>query len=284
MEANYLIIPDIHGQIKQFDAVVIMIKEMIKKDKNIHIVFLGDYIDRGDGGNFKYYDKRFKKEVEIYFEDIGSRLVIEKLFILKQFLEDNNIRHTLLRGNHEDTFIEHIKDIEKGNNIVSLLERRMTKDTRKTYKEYINTLKGFTYDVKLMIKTKTFFDSLPYYLEDKENKLFFVHAGVNPNYALTQNPLENYLWIRRKFFMYTGQYSSKIIFGHTPIDSLDEEEKLFLNVKEPQNIILKEDRIGLDSGNYRHHPLNILRIKNKKYTLYKIDTKGQVEEALGLEV
>jgi len=280
MKANYLIVPDIHGQVKQFDAVVGMIEKLIQKDGNVHIIFLGDYIDRGEGGNFRHYSKRVKEEVEIYFEDIGSRLVVEKLFVLKQFLEENNIQHTLLRGNHEDTFIEHIKDIEKGNNIVSLLEGRMTKDTRRTYKEYINTLKGFTYDVKLMSKAKTFFESLPYYLNDKENSLFFVHAGVNPDYDLTKNPLENYIWIRKKFFMYRGTYASKIIFGHTPIDSLDDEEREFLNVEEPENIILKEDRIGLDSGNYRHHPLNVLRIEDKNYTLYKIDTNGKLEERM----
>ena len=277
MKSNYLIIPDIHGQIEQYRAMEKLIKEELKKDIDLHVVFLGDYVDRGVGQNYRHYSKKFQKEVELYFEDIGSRLVVEKLFELREYFEKYGAKCTFLRGNHEDTFIQHVKDIEKGNNLIANLESRMTKLNRRTIQEYIATLKGFTYDVELMKKTKRLFESFEYYLYDEINNLFFVHAGVEPDVVLRNNTPATYTWIREKFFMHKGIYPAKVIFGHTPIDSLTDEEKSFLNVNEPENIILKEDRIGLDSGNYRKHPLNVLRIKNDEYQLIKIDAQGAIQ-------
>lgn len=68
--------------------------------------------------------------------------------------------------------------------------------------------------------------------------------------------------------MYSGTYPERIIFGHTPIDSLSEEEKTFLNVDQ-YGIIFRPDRIGIDSGNYRGHPINLLQMKDGEFFLLK---------------
>jgi len=281
-QAKYLIIPDIHGQIEQYNAVEKLIKKELQKDKAFHIIFLGDYIDRGTGGKYKYYSKKFKKEVEIYFEDIGSRLVVEKLFKLKEYFDYQGFTYTFIRGNHEQEFIKNIKIAEQGNNLIAILESQMNSHNKKTIREMINTIKGFTQEFELMKKAKVFFESMPYYFYDEFNKFFFTHAGVMPGIALQGCCSDTYLWIREEFFMHKGTYPATIIFGHTPIDTLNDEQKLFLNVNAPENIILKKDRIGLDSGCYRMHPLNVLKIRGEKFQLIKIDASGAVLSSISL--
>lgn len=283
---NYLVIPDIHGQYEQYLAVEKLVKEVLKKDEGAHVVFLGDYIDRGTGGIYKHYSKKFKKEVEIYFEDIGSRLVVEKLLALKDYFDSESISYTFLQGNHEEIFIQNIKDAENRQNVIQRYELEIQKNnkSKKTNQEIVNALKGFTQDFELMKKTKRFFESMACYLYDKDNKLFFTHAGIEPGTTPQACDDTTYRWIRNKFYMFKGQYPVRVVFGHTPIDSLTEDEKLFLNVSEPANIILKKDRIGLDSGNYRKNPLNVLRIKGDTYELMKIDSNGVVHPAMILNL
>jgi hypothetical protein len=265
---QYLVIPDLHGQITQYNKVEQLIYSSIVAYPNIHIIFLGDYIDRGSGGEFEYFSRKFGKIINLYCEDIGSRLIVERLMKLKEHFTENGIRHTFLRGNHEQYFIENIKILESGNDLVSILESKMNTRSRKTYTEMLNTIRGFTQDFDLMLKTKHFFESMDLFYHDEQNKLFFTHAGVHPDKALEQCDEDDYISIREKFFMYSGTYPERIVFGHTPIDSLNDEEKTFLNVDQ-YGIIFKPDRIGIDSGNYRGHSMNLLQIKDGEFFLLK---------------
>lgn len=264
---NYLIIPDIHGQLSQYNQVEILIKDTLQKDPTVHIIFLGDYIDRGESGMFEYYSKREEDDVEEYFLDIGSRLIVEKLFEIEEYFISNNHKHTFLMGNHESNFIDNITNIE------SFAMKNKT-DTSKDYKAMFNTIKGFTQDIELMKKTKAFFEKMPYYFCDDENKLFFVHAGVNPEKHITQCDKSEYLNIRGNFYNSNIEFTHKIIFGHTPIDIITEDNRALAGVNENLKIILKPDRIGLDSGNYRNHYMNILRIKGNDYSLLKLDSES----------
>ncbi|MDD5387348.1 MAG: metallophosphoesterase [Sulfuricurvum sp.] len=265
---NFLIIPDIHGQITQYEKTERLIFESISASPDIHMIFLGDYIDRGSGGEFEYFCRKFGKSINLYYEDIGSRMIVERLLKLKEHFVENDITHTFLHGNHEHYFIENISILESSNNLVSILESKMNNRSRKTYTEMLNTIRGFTQDFDLMIRAKRFFQSMPLYFYDEKNNLFFTHAGVNPDKTLTTCDSDDYLAIREKFFLYKGTYPSTIIFGHTPFDSLSDEEKAFLNVDQ-YGIIFKQDRIGIDSGNYRGHPINLLQIKDSEFFLLK---------------
>ncbi len=55
---NYLIIPDIHGQLSQYNQIEILIKNTLKKDSTVHVIFLGDYIDRGESCILDCYDRK----------------------------------------------------------------------------------------------------------------------------------------------------------------------------------------------------------------------------------
>jgi len=50
--SNYLVIPDIHGKLSQYIQVEKLIKVTLKNDSSYYIIFLGDYIDRGESGIF----------------------------------------------------------------------------------------------------------------------------------------------------------------------------------------------------------------------------------------
>ena len=264
---NYLIIPDIHGQLLQYNQIEILIKNTLQKDSTVHIIFLGDYIDRGESGIFEYYDRREDDDIEKYFEDIGSRLIVEKLFELEQYFISNNYKYTFLMGNHESNFIDNISNID------SFVVRGST-DTTKDYKAMFNTIKGFTQNIQLMNEAKTFFEKMPYYFCDDENKLFFVHAGVHPDKDIKQCEKNEYLNIRANFYNSNTEFSHKIIFGHTPIDIITGDNRALAGINENLKIILKPDRIGLDSGNYRNHYMNILRIDGDEYSLIKLNSEG----------
>ena len=266
---NYLVIPDIHGQLSQYIQVEKLVKDTLHKDPKVHIIFLGDYIDRGESGLFEYFDRREDDDIEKYFEDIGSRLIVEKLFELEEYFISNDFQYTFLMGNHESNFMDNIKNLEN-------FAMKAKTDTSADYKAMFNTIKGFTQDMSLIKKAVSFFEKMPYYFCDDENKLFFVHAGVNPDTNIKQCEKSEYLNIRANFYNSTIEFTHKMIFGHTPIDIISGDNRALAGVDEDLKIILKPDRIGLDSGNYRNHYMNILRIYGDEYSLIKLNSDGVV--------
>ena len=95
-----------------------------------------------------------------------------------------------------------------------------------------------------------FFNNLRfYYLTDK---YLFVHAGINPDYALENQSEVDLVYIRGKFIYSKHNLPQKIIFGHTEFD------KPFIS----------EDKIGIDlgCGKYPYAKLCALIIDTEKNT------------------
>ena len=168
---HYIVIPDIHGQYGQFLKIEAMLRQEAECDPDVHIIFLGDYIDRGEGGIYRFYHRRLRKEVELYFEDIGSRQVAERLMKLKSFFDVRGVAATLLRGNHERYFIENVKVLERGNDLLAIFEAKQDNRSRKTYQEMIGCIKGFTQEFDLLKECKNFFAAMPYFFHDVQNNL-----------------------------------------------------------------------------------------------------------------
>ena len=61
---------------------------------------------------------------------------------------------------------------------------------------------------------------------------FFVHAGVRPGIALSNQRAEDLLWIRDDFLRYEGSFGKVVVHGHTP-------------VSEPE---IRNNRINIDTG------------------------------------
>jgi serine/threonine protein phosphatase 1 len=61
---------------------------------------------------------------------------------------------------------------------------------------------------------------------------FFVHAGVRPGIDLSNQRVDDLLWIRDEFLRYEGSFGKVVVHGHTP-------------VSEPE---IRNNRINLDTG------------------------------------
>ena len=175
-------IGDIHGQ---FDN-LIKLTDILLKDYSDHkIVFLGDYVDKGN----------------------KSAEVLDYLISLKNN-HGNKIK--FLAGNHEVMFLSAITNFEHPN-------------TSKWIKGGggLETLESYGWDrfdpfnlSMIPIKHKQFLEDLDLLHETKN--AIFVHAGLNPNKKLSEQSPKDLLWIREKFNNSKKQWNKTIIHGHTP--------------------------------------------------------------------
>ncbi len=60
----------------------------------------------------------------------------------------------------------------------------------------------------------------------------FVHAGIRPLVPVTEQNLQDLIWIRQEFFKFIGKYPKPVVFGHTPL----------------RQVLMADDRIGIDTG------------------------------------
>lgn len=140
------------------------------------IIFLGDYIDRGP----------------------DSKGVVDFIISLQKERVDKII---CLKGNHEKMFLDYLNGIN-----IDIFFANGGMATIKSYS------KGGSFF--LPEEHYNFFKNLRLYYETEE--YFFVHAGIMPNKAISEQSEEDLLFIRGEF-IYSDFYTrKKIIFGHTP--------------------------------------------------------------------
>jgi serine/threonine protein phosphatase 1 len=223
---KYLIIPDLHGIYSIYKNVEKYIKNHCEDDRKI--IFLGDYVDRGEGG--EAYGR--------YFKDAGSYFVVRDLINLKEWANDNGRDILFLRGNHEVFYEQHYiyKD----------------KVAYKEYKFLINSIECFDHVFKnepeFYDKFILFLNELAPYYKDNVYNYLFVHAGIDPENKNLQEQVESgeIYWIRDKFLFSEKKLDFTVVFGHTPF------------IKP----FMRSDKIGLDSGVYKREYLNLLLIDN----------------------
>lgn len=210
MKKYLFVIGDIHGEYDLFKSLLEHV------DDSLHqLVLIGDLLDRG------------KKSKECLI--LGYRLVKDRQAIY-------------LRGNHEQIFLDFLKDPENrypnyllnggGETIESLLHKG-------ALEEYSPT------EISLMIQSRYkeligFLDTLPYYFEWKD--YVCVHAGVNLQLKNWQDTSHrDFLWIRGEFHHTMNRTDKTFVFGHTPSSYLykdDTKTKLWLF----------DRKVGLDGG------------------------------------
>jgi serine/threonine protein phosphatase 1 len=167
-------IGDIHGCIDQLRELVESVIGIRKQDR---IVFLGDYIDRGN----------------------KSREVVD--YIMN--LQHNGYAVIPLIGNHEWMLLEAYEEDNRLINWIfnggsSILDSFGIKALKELSREYID-----------------FFNSLRYYYIF-ENYIF-VHAGFNDNISDTFNDYYDMIWTRRESYSNPVFKDKIIIHGHTPV-------------------------------------------------------------------
>lgn len=200
------------------------------------LVFLGDYIDRG-------------KE---------SRKVLETVKYLKK-----EYGAILLRGNHEDMFLQWLENPEKladfylGQGGFETL-KSFNISTQYHYERQASVFKDKYGQILETIK------DMKYYHQDKKH--IYVHAGINPNVNNLDdmNPID-LLWIRDTFFYKEHQIDKKVVFGHTPTR--------LINKNQANNVWISENRtkIGIDGGAVSGGNLIGLRIHGDKYEAINVN-------------
>jgi serine/threonine protein phosphatase 1 len=139
-------------------------------------VFIGDYVDRGP----------------------DSRAVIATLRDLAQRAPGNVI---CLMGNHEELMLE---AIDSGDPTWWL-----NNGGGETLASY-----GVRDPASLPREEVAWIRSLDLFVDD--GRRYFVHAGIDPDLPLDEQPRETLLWIRGKFHRATRDYGRLIVHGHTP--------------------------------------------------------------------
>lgn len=190
-------IGDIHGQMHELDRALARITTDGGKDA--HIVFLGDYTDRGP----------------------DSRAVLDTLIAGQA--EGRN--WTCLKGNHDRMFQWFMEDEPRHDPYLmiqfSWLHERLGGDT---------TLASYGVDAGPTRRQKDvhaearaavprahvdFLAGLR--LTHETETLFFVHAGIRPGVPLVAQTEEDMIWIRDEFHRWHRPHPRLIIHGHTPV-------------------------------------------------------------------
>jgi serine/threonine protein phosphatase 1 len=157
------------------------------------LIFLGDYIDRGD----------------------DSKGVVDYILSLRNC----SSRVDCLIGNHESIFIDYLKG--KDRRLFLLNGGVTTLQSYQTRRE-----EG---DHELVPEAHmTFYSTLKTYIELRD--YYVVHAGFKPGVLMEDQTLEDMMWIRDTFIYSHYNFGKPVIFGHTPFyEPLVMENKIGLD-------------------------------------------------------
>ncbi|HBF42821.1 MAG TPA: serine/threonine protein phosphatase [Desulfobacteraceae bacterium] len=171
-----LVIGDIHGCLDML--IRLMDKVDLRPDKD-RLIFLGDYIDRGE----------------------DSKGVVDRILDLKKY----SSQIECLMGNHEAMFLDYLSGINRG----SFLYNGGTK----TLESYIAG-RSKKEEPLVPVDHLQFYKSLKLYIELQD--YYIVHAGFRPGVDLMEQEQEDMIWIREPFIHSNYDFGKRVIFGHTP--------------------------------------------------------------------
>ncbi|MGQ0456071.1 MAG: metallophosphoesterase family protein [Hyphomicrobium sp.] len=191
---------------------------------NTHVVYLGDYIDRGPDSNGVL-------EMLSRSPPIGDAT-------------------TFIKGNHEDMLETFVRQPLTG----GPWRQHGGLETLLSYRVPINECIASGGD-KLV--QERFLRALPErhlkFLSQLEYSLslgdyFFCHAGVRPGVPLDRQAPSDLLWIRDEFTSSTEDFGKIIVHGHTPVAAVDQ----------------RANRINVDTGAYATGRLSCLVLEESE--------------------
>ena len=186
-------IGDIHGR---YDLLRLLLDRVgehaqgLPPAKSLHIVFLGDLIDRGP----------------------DSAKVVEFLHDLEQRTD----QVIVLMGNHEEAMLKSLEGdagvLKRwlsvgGAETVASYGLRLP-DPRDDGRQYIRYLQS-----ALPGPQMRWLRNLP--LTAQSGDYFFCHAGIRPGVALARQSRDDLLWIRDDFIEHEDDHGAVIVHGHT---------------------------------------------------------------------
>jgi serine/threonine protein phosphatase 1 len=175
---------DIHGCSSKLS---VLLKALPLDSHRDLVVFLGDYINRGQ----------------------GSREVIEILMDLRQRVE--NV--VFLMGNHEYAVMEYARTCDPED--LRLLRPLGIEETLNSYGEQpVRTLRDLSF---LPESHRLFLEGLvPYF---RIGDYLFTHAGVIPGENIENCSPDRLLNVRSTFLEYDDPRGPVVVFGHTPFET-----------------------------------------------------------------
>lgn len=173
-------IGDLHGCPDELEVLL----EHLKPGADDELVFLGDYVDRGT----------------------GSRQLVDRLLRL----HDDGLRAVFLRGNHEDMLLDYL-GLPGQNGDSYLLNGGQP--TLESYGVSL-TAKGRAAAALIPPEHVQFLLDLRWTHVDGD--YLFVHAGIRPGVALSEQDEQDLIWIREEFFTRAHDLPYTVVFGHTP--------------------------------------------------------------------
>lgn len=231
-----LAISDIHGQLEMLQALLLKVNYNPTEDQ---LILLGDYVDRGpDSAGVIDFVMKLREHGAILLKGNHEELMYKSLttdseYLWTRWIENGGAEALQSYGYTEE---EYLLDNKNG----EFQKPNLTSPRLKAHLEFIQ--------------------SLEIYIEQED--FIFVHAGVNPEFPLSENTEEDFLWIRDAFHHhYAG--TKTVIFGHTPTYKL---------YKDPTNHRVYfggNNIIGIDGGAVFGGQLNCLEIPTMKTTSIK---------------
>ena len=190
-------IGDIHGHLDKLETALALVEA--DGGVNAHIVFLGDYVDRGP----------------------DSSGVIERLSAGL----DAGRNWTCLLGNHDRMMRMFLGDPPRSDPqlLIGLDWFHEILGGRNTLASYGITLTDGSrvYQVHHEARARIpehhirFLDGLHTSFETPD--LFFAHAGIEPGVPLDAQTEDTLTWIRKPFHDFRGEHPKLIVHGHTPV-------------------------------------------------------------------
>ena len=177
-------IGDIHGCLTETNCLLTHLEETQNFQPEDLVVFIGDYIDRGD----------------------DSKGVIDRLITFQQ----KHANTIFLRGNHEDMFLAFLG--LPG----TLGESFLVNGGKQTLISYGIDPDIAPEQVRALLPAQhySFYLNLESYIITP--KFVLVHAGLNPLRDLRAQLDEDLFWIRDEFIHNIHRFEKTVIFGHTP--------------------------------------------------------------------
>jgi len=183
-----IVVGDIHGCLGKLEE---MMKRLEPTPGRDQLVFLGDYIDRGE----------------------NSRGVVEYLLGVREKYPDT----IFLMGNHEKMFIDFLAGVEQ-----ALFIHNGGGSTIRSYMGSMENprvvmhrgLDAVALEQMVPRGHRTFFRDLHLYFETPD--FIMVHAGLRNGVPLQKQTADDLVWIREEFIYSELDFGKRVIFGHTP--------------------------------------------------------------------
>ncbi|MEM7663897.1 MAG: metallophosphoesterase [Pseudomonadota bacterium] len=242
-EKRAYVIGDVHGRLDLLNDLLQLIEEDNdrRENKETIIVFLGDLIDRGP----------------------DSRGVIDLL----STAPPSFAKCYFIKGNHEDVLV---RGLEGEPRLLTPWLKFGGQACAQSYGVDIGAIHGQEEHVieHVLLSAipaahinfmKNFYESIRF------GDYLFVHAGLRPNVPLEQQSAKDMMGIRKEFLESDADFGCVVVHGHSVSDA----------------VVIKDNRIGIDTGAYATGVLTALRIEDDDRSV--IQTSGPADPAFALE-